>query len=132
MQRRFIASLAATLAFAAATAHAQSGDLAGVTMRVLDDVSDIDAVILELDRNRADDEDGAERSGRRANGGEPAGDADSATAPAAAPPVAGADDERRSESRAADELHDTGVDERSEGRLEDRDVEQPAAAQPTP
>ena len=30
-------------------------------MRVLDDVSDIDAVVLELDANRGEDEDGAER-----------------------------------------------------------------------
>jgi hypothetical protein len=125
MRRPIITFLAATLACAAATAHAQ-GDLGGVTMRVLDDVSDIDAVVLELDANRGDDEDGAERDGR--------GDDDAAAAvadgDAAQTPDAEAED--RLERRDGDELHDPDVDERGEGRLEDRDVERPAAAQPTP
>jgi hypothetical protein len=126
MRRLFIAFLAATLACAAATAHAQGGDLAGVTMRVLDDVSDVDAVLLELDENRGDDEAGAERDGRRTRGDEQAGD-DSAEASAA-----GADSGRRDDGREGDELQDPDADELSEGRLEDRDVERPAAAQPTP
>jgi hypothetical protein len=126
MQHRSISFLAATLAFAAATARAQGGDLAGVTMRVLDDVSDIDAVVLELDANRGEDPDGAERDSRTSSDGQAAG-VDSAEAPAAAD-----DDDRLDDSRKADELHDPDIDERSEGRLEDRDVERPAAAQPTP
>lgn len=40
--------LAAPLIFACGHAFAQGGDLAGVTMRVLDDLSGIDAVVLEL------------------------------------------------------------------------------------
>ena len=123
MQRLSIVFLAATLACVAGAAQAQGGDLAGVTMRVLDDVSDIDAVILELDANRGDDEDGVERDGRPTRRPDPAADGDSA---------AGADNDRLDDGREGDELHDPGVDERSEGRLEDRDVERPAAAQPTP
>jgi hypothetical protein len=116
MRRPFITLLAATLAFAAAAAHAQ-GDLGGVTMRVLDDVSDIDAVVLELDANRGDGEEAADA----------AADGD-----AAQTPDAGAEEDRLDESRDGDELHDPAVDERAEGRLEDRDVERPAAAAPTP
>jgi hypothetical protein len=40
--------LAAPLIFASGHGFAQSGDLAGVTMRVVDDLSGIDAVVLEL------------------------------------------------------------------------------------
>ena len=116
MRRLSISFLAATLVFATASAHAQ-GDLAGVTMRVLDDVSDIDAVVLELDANRGDDEDAADA----------AADGDDAQTP-----DAGAEEDRLDESRDGDELHDPDVDERAEGRLEDRDVERPAAAPPTP
>jgi hypothetical protein len=39
--------------------------------------------------------------------------------------------EPRAEKRERDELHDTAIDERSEGQLEDRDVEQRAVAAPT-
>ncbi len=127
MRRPFITFFAATLAFAAATAQAQ-GDLGGVTMRVLDDVSDIDAVVLELDANRGDDEDGAERDSRE---DEDAADA-AADGDAAQTSDAGAEEDRLDERRDGDELHDPDVDERAEGRLEDRDVERPAAAQPTP
>ena len=44
-------AFAATLVFGVGAA-AQDNDLSGVTMRVLDDVSDVDAVILELDADR--------------------------------------------------------------------------------
>ena len=53
MQQQASMALAATLAFAAASALAQGGSLAGVTMRVLDDISGIDAVVLELDADSA-------------------------------------------------------------------------------
>jgi hypothetical protein len=124
MQRVFLTFFAAALALAAASAQAQGGDLAGVTMRVLDDVSDIDAVVLELDASRGEDEEGAGR-GRGAGADERAADAD-----AAETPDAGAEEDRLDERRDGDELHDPDVDERSEGRLEDRDVDRPAAAEP--
>ena len=41
-------------ALALGAAHAQDGALAGVTMRVLDDISGLDAVILELDAEPAE------------------------------------------------------------------------------
>ena len=47
------------LVFGSASALAQDGDLTDVTMRVLDDVSDVDAVVLELDANRGEGEEGA-------------------------------------------------------------------------
>jgi len=125
MQRPSFTFLAAMLALAAATARAQGGDLAGVTMRVLDDVSDVDAVVLELDASR----DGDEEGGRGRGAG---GDAQAADADAAEPPAAGAEEDRLDDRREGDELHDPDGDERSEGRLEDRDVERPAAEQPTP
>ena len=112
MKRRSLTFFAATLAFAAASAQAQ-GDLAGVTMRVLDDVSDIDAVVLELDASGGEDEDGAERGG---SGDEPVTEGD-----AAETSDADAEEDRLDERRAGDELHDPDADERGEGRLEDRD-----------
>jgi hypothetical protein len=115
MRRRHIFFfLAATLALAAATARAQSGDLSGVTMRVLDDVSDISAVILELDASRGEEE-GARR--------DEADSAESDTTPAA--------EGQGDEPREREALHDPDDDERSEGKLEDNDVER-AAAPPTP
>ena len=54
MQRQTLTFLVAGLAMCAAGAVAQDGALAGVTMRVLDDISDIDAVILELEPAEAD------------------------------------------------------------------------------
>jgi hypothetical protein len=126
MQRISLTFLAATLALAAASARAQGGDLAGVTMRVLDDVSDIDAVVLELDASRGKDEEGAGR-GRAAGRDEQAADGDAASSS-----EEGAEKDRLDNAREGDELHDPDVDERSEGRLEDRDVERPAAAEPTP
>ena len=93
-----------------------SGDLAGVTMRVLDDVSDIDAVILELDANRGEDEEGAERD---------AGD----DRPIATPPSPPTRMPKRTASTSArdDELHEPDDDERGEGRLEDRRRRAPGA-----
>ena len=53
MQRQALMAFAATLIFGSASALAQGGSLAGVTMRVLDDISGIDAVVLDLDANSA-------------------------------------------------------------------------------
>jgi hypothetical protein len=112
--------LAATLGLGAAVALAESGDLSSVTMRVLDDLSGVDAVVLvlELDANRGGEEEGAEgeRSGseRRDEEGRP----ETAAADDAA------EEERRERSNERDELH--GADQRGEGRLEDRDAERPA------
>jgi len=96
-------------------ALAQSGDLTGVTMRVLDDVSDVHKVVLELHANRGPDEEAAEGDGRRAR-------ADEAASADSEAPGARADEERRD----ADALHHPDDDERSEGKLEDNDVEHPA------
>jgi hypothetical protein len=127
MQRQALLALAATLGLGAAGAEAQEGDLARVTMRVLDDVSGVDAVVLELDAGRGAVEDGAaaessDRADRDAaadgedRGRDAAGRDDAA--------AAAAEGARRAERR--DELHDVDADERGEGRLEDRDVERPA------
>jgi hypothetical protein len=121
MRRATLWSLAATLSFSQAVAFAQSGALSGVTMRVLDDLSGVDAVVLQLDANPAAAEPGAE-----AESAAPTAD-DAARARASR-------DEPSAEPRAANreraDLHDTAIDERSEGRLEDRDVEQRAVAAP--
>ena len=118
MARSFSTILGATLAMGCGGALAQGGDLAGVTMRVLDDVSDVRAVVIELDANRGESEEGADRASE-ANA--PDGDA------AQAPGTRAEDDEPR---RHAD-LHDPDDDEDAEGKLEDNDVERPAAP-PTP
>ena len=52
--------LSAALACGSTTGFAQDGDLAGVTMRVLDDISALDAVILELDTDGGEEEKAAE------------------------------------------------------------------------
>jgi hypothetical protein len=116
MQRQSLRFLAAALAFGAAGATAQDGNLAGVTMRVLDDVSDVDTVILVLDANRGEGEESDAADRREA----PAEDARSAEGEPAAQRRDAAAEVRRSERRSRDD------DERSEGRLEDRDVERPA------
>ncbi len=121
--RPFIAIFAAALAVGYGSAFAQGSDLAGVTMRVLDDVSDIDAVVLELDANRGDEEEGAERGRAGADGADPA-ELDAAQ-PAAT------EGDHLDERREREALHEPDDDERSEGKLEDNDVERPAAA-PTP
>ena len=123
MQRLSLTFLAAALALAAAVARAQGGDLAGVTMRVLDDISDVDAVVLELDSSHSEDEEGAGRSSG-ASSDEPAADGD----PAENSPT----EADRFDDPSEAELHDSDIDERSESRLEDRDVERPAAAAPAP
>jgi hypothetical protein len=115
MRRSWVTALAATLV-SGVGASAQDGDLAGVTMRVLDDVSDVDAVILELDSSRGEGEDASARGGAQSD------DASSAKRQAAEP----APPDRFAEPRK--ELHDPDDDERSEGKLEDNDVEQPAPA----
>ncbi len=57
MPRLRLEFFVAAFAICAASAGAQDDALAGVTMRVLDDLSGLDAVILELDAARtADDE----------------------------------------------------------------------------
>jgi hypothetical protein len=88
-------------------------------MRVLDDVSDIRAVILDLDASRGEAEEDAERGRAPSEDGEGA-------------------ERNAAEASAADDgaldrepLHSPDHDERSEGKLEDNDVEIPAAA-PTP
>jgi hypothetical protein len=56
--------LSAPLIFSCSHAFAQDGGLAGVTMRVVDDLSGIDAIVLELEAVPADnvkDTDDAER-----------------------------------------------------------------------
>ncbi len=126
MQRQARLSVAAALVLGSAGALAQRGDLAGVTMRVLDDVSDVDAVVLELDANRGEGQegaagdDGAERDAA-ATDEERSRDASRDDAAEVA-----AGEDRRAERRERDELHDADADERAEGRLEDRDVERPA------
>jgi hypothetical protein len=124
MQRLASLSLAAALTFSSAGALAQSGALSGVTMRVLDDLSGVDAVVLQLDANR-----GVAEPGAAAASAPPAADEEGEAARERA-----RSDEPRGESRAEQreraDLHDTDIDERSEGHLEDRDVVQRAAAAP--
>jgi hypothetical protein len=119
MQGQALRSLVATLAFGSAGAYAQGGDLAGVTMRVLDDLSGVDAVVLELDSSRGEGEAAA-----ASNDGEAAAQ-DATRSPDAAQNDAEAADSG-AERRERPNLHDVDRDERGEGRLEDRDVERPA------
>src|SRR5262245_57124808 len=81
MSRSFSTILGATLVMACGSALAQGGDLAGVTMRVLDDVSDVHAVVIELDATRGESEEGADRDGRARDEANAA--ADAAQAPGA-------------------------------------------------
>jgi hypothetical protein len=119
MRRQALTMVAAALCFGAASALAQSGDLSGVTMRVLDDLSGVDAVVLELDASRGEGEQGAEEQ-RRDSEARDDEDRDTATRDDAA------EDARRELGAEGDDLHEADDDERSEGRLEDRDVERPA------
>lgn len=48
MQRPTRMALVVALVFASAAVLGQDGDLSGVTMRVVDDLSSIDAVVIEL------------------------------------------------------------------------------------
>jgi hypothetical protein len=126
MQRQALVALAAALAFGSGGALAQGGDLAAVTMRVLDDVRDVDAVLLELDANRGAGEDAAaagadDRDEDAADGAQRSRDDAAAAA---------AEDDARAQRRERDALHDVDDDERGEGRLEDRDVERSTAPPP--
>jgi hypothetical protein len=123
MRRLFSTAWKAALVCASGSALAQSGDLSSVTMRVLDDVADIDAVILELDANRGAGEEGADGDPRRTSGDEADDNADRDAEQA---PSERAEEDDLVERRAGDELHDPDEDERSEGKLEDNDVERPA------
>jgi hypothetical protein len=124
MQRHALTIVAGALALGSLPALAQNGDLAGVTMRVLDDLSDVDAVVLELDANRGQSEEDA-----AANREREAADTDDG-ARATAGGDANAEGERRAERRERDALHEPDTDERAEGRLEDRDVERSTAPAP--
>lgn len=124
MQRETLLSLAAALTFSSSAAYAQSGVLNGVTMRVLDDLSGVDAVVLQLDANRGAAAEGADARAPAAaddDTNEAARERASREAPESEP---------RAETRERADLHDNDVDERSEGHLEDRDVEQRAVAAP--
>jgi hypothetical protein len=123
MQRRTILSTAMALAFSAG-AFAQDGDLSRVTMRVLDSLDDAEAVVLELDADRAESEQGAVSNDRgAANDDEVSRDAASAEAD---------EDALRDLRRERDELREDD-DDRAEGRREDRDIERPATPPaPTP
>jgi len=112
MRLRFSTILGAALVCGCGSAFAQGGDLSGVTMRVLDDVSDVDTVILELDANRGEGEEGAEVKAAEAGPDRAPGES--------------ADEDRLDERRDRKDLHHPDDDERSEGKLEDNDVEQPA------
>ena len=119
MRRPLLTTFAAALVCGVGSASAQDGDLAGVTMRVLDDVSDIRAVILDLDASRGGSEEGAQDGRARADEG------DAAERGAA---EAAASEGDRTRERAP--LHSPDHDEDSEGKLEDNDVEVPAATTP--
>jgi hypothetical protein len=123
MQRR-VCSLAVALVFGSASAVAQDGDLSKVTMRVLDDLRDVDAVVLELDANRGGAEEGAARGGAARDAGTRDGDRDAAR-------VEATEDELRDLRGERDELHEDD-DDRNEGRREDRDVERPATPPAAP
>ena len=116
MRRSLSAFFGAALVIGCGSAFAQSGDLAGVTMRVLDDVRDVEAVVIELGASRGEAEEGADRDGA-ARGDDAKAAADTAQA---------ADDRSGDEPRARVDLHDPDDDERAEGKLEDNDVERPA------
>jgi hypothetical protein len=127
MQRQARLALATALLLGSSGALAQDGALAGVTMRVLDDLRDVDAVVLELDANRGTEAEDGERATadgeqRRTDGEAQRGER---SRDAAARDTA-ATEERRERTR----LHDVDADERAEGRLEDRDLER--STQPPP
>lgn len=125
MERRItLSGLAAALLLAQA-ASAQNGNLSGVTMRVLDDLDDVDAVVLELGRAEGEaaaagdaDESRASRDAARGRGsdGARARDRDAAAGPVP--------------ERDRDDLEDLDREERSEGKLEDHDVERAPPPEP--
>jgi hypothetical protein len=124
MQRQALTTLALALALGAGGAAAQNGNLAGVTMRVLDDLKGVDAIVIELDASAGESEESSDGGAGRGGGADrdAAAQRDEAT------------EEPRDLSRRSDEIHDTDRDERGEGRLEDRDVARPAVppAPPVP
>jgi len=113
MRRPFIAMIAAAAVGCGSSVFAQGGDLRGVTMRVLDDLRDVDAVVIELGPSNVADEEAGKRDRTHTESAEREG------ADAAAQQGVRFDEPK--------ELHDPDDDERAEGKLEDRDVEQPAA-----
>ena len=117
MRRSLSTILGAALVVGCGSAYAQSGDLAGVTMRVLDDARDVDAVVIELGRGAS--EEGADRDSAARGDDAKAAAGDAARA---------AQSRSRDEPRARADLHDPDDDERAEGKLEDNDVERPAVA----
>jgi hypothetical protein len=87
----------------ASNAHAQEGGL-DVTMRVLDDVSEVDGVVLDLSSDVESDRESDERGDTRADGGDRP------------------DEDRRSgDERDHDVLDDGDREERAEGGIEDHD-----------
>ena len=120
MRRSLSTILGAALVIGWGSASAQGGDLSGVTMRVLDDLRDVDAVVIELGALRGEGEEAADRD-NAARGDDAKAAADAARA---------AEEQSRDESRAGADLHDPDEDERAEGKLEGNAVERPAP--PTP
>ena len=134
MQRQALTTLAAALLLGSSAALAQGGDLAGVTMRVLDDLRAVDAVVLELDADRGEAEEGAASEGRAPAGSDERGAATAAQREERSRDAAARDDAAEAAAK-RNRLHDVDADERAEGRLEDRDVErstQPPPAAPVP
>jgi hypothetical protein len=117
MERQRLWGYAVALMLAPAIVCAQEGTLAGVTMRVLDDLDGVDAVVLELDGNRAQDEEGA-ADARNRDADEGAGERRDAATGDPFP------------ERDRDDLEDVDREERSEGKLEDNDVERTPPPEP--
>ena len=120
MRRALSTILGAAFTIGCGSVFAQGGDLAGVTMRVLDDVSDVHAVVIELDATRGQSEESGDRDGAARD------EANAAGADAAQAPGTRAEDDRVDEPRGRSELHHPDDDEDAEGKLEDNDVERPA------
>jgi hypothetical protein len=118
MQRKALLSLAIALTMGCATtAFAQDDDLSGVTLRVLDDVSDIDAVVIAIREERHE---GESHDGERTDG-EAGGDheeSDGADRGDGEDDLADADREDRGRHDLEGEDHDE-----RESDLEDHDVE---------
>src|SRR5690242_6367216 len=81
MRRSLSTVLGAALVIGSSSASAQGGDLAGVTMRVLDNLSDVNAVVIELGASRAENEEGADRDNAARGNDANAAAADAARAP---------------------------------------------------
>lgn len=115
MHRPARMTLAAALTCVAAATLAQGGGLSSVTMRVLDDVSGVDAVVRAFEANGGEGREPAEHAAA-AEAGDPGRES-------AATSVEG---ERGDLRRERDAQHDRADDERGEGRPEGHDVERPA------